>query len=413
MNRQTTSENDADAQTPWVNWTRTSLIVVVSGALLVVVAWYLLISDGDMPLPRDVTAEQYRTADRRFRVIYGRELDRVEVLLLMAEQAVATRDPETAVACFREIPSGNTKYGHSARLQEAQVLLQLNRADAAERSFREFLLIAATNNLVSKEQINVARKWLAYILSVELRLEDRKSVLAKTHVDRQEDLPDSKQFYFPNLLVLNSPRGRQRLLEFLAEDPENPRLNTALGRYHTMDGRVDDARALLEQLYKEYPNDLTCAAALLECCFEQDDWTRLGEIVTAISPYEQTEPWLLTRLRGRFALQHQKWTEAEKYFRCLLEADPADPACYMGLARALTALQRDDERDGIQKTSLVLARIRVEMVRVRHDNPVAAHEFAAACDQAGLRQAADTFQKHAVRIEQMADKAKISSGKKN
>jgi predicted Zn-dependent protease len=349
-------------------------------------------------LPEGVSFEDYSRAERRYREANRRRPDRLDVLTMAGELAVAEGRLADAAASFRAIPSTEKKYGMSARLQEGQVLVRLNQARQAERSFREYLELAAGNPSVPAEHIVAARKWLGYLFSVELRSEERNALLAEVHEEGLADVFDSKQFYFPNLLLWHTATGRRRLTEFLDEDPGDPVLRLAEGRYLTAEGRLDEALALLEDLREERPDDRYRAAALLECLFERNDWDAFSRIVRSLSEYERDEPWLLTRMRGEFALHERNWDAAVLEFERVLEADPANPWSHMGLARAVGELNRLEAREEEQRTSLVLSRIRVSLVTVTEDDPQAALELASKCDEAGLPEAAATFRRHASRI---------------
>ncbi|HUQ72942.1 MAG TPA: tetratricopeptide repeat protein [Planctomycetaceae bacterium] len=351
-------------------------------------------------LPQGVEPQQYQAANDDFQQRYGRPASRIEVLSLLAERAVHDERLPTAVACFREIPSTQRVYGPSARLQEAQVLLRLNRALEAERSFREFLSLAERNPAMAAPSVATARKWLLYILSVELRLEERKTLLAEIHAQGAADLFDSKQFFFPNLLIFHSTTGRERLAEFLREAPDDPQLLVAQARYLTMLGKLDESQRLLEPLCQERPNDRTASAALLECYFEQNDQDRFRQLARALPAERDEEPWLLMRMRGQFLLQQRRWHEAVAQFQRLLAQDPANPWANMGLARAYEELQEAPARDETQRKSLVLSRIRLNLKNVNDGNVPAIEELADACDQIDFTDAAAVFRQHAQRFKQ-------------
>ncbi len=354
-------------------------------------------------LPEGVTPADYHTATRQFERINHRSAARNDVFSFLGEQAVTVERLALAADCFAEIPSDDPRYGRSARLQQAQVLLRLNRAYAAEQNFREFLTLAAAERAAEPAHIAAAARWLSYILSVELRFEDRKPVLAAMHRRGQADMLDSKQYHFPSLLIWNSPAGRRRLMEFLKADPANPQLRCAQGRYLTADGQFDAARALLEELFRQFPPRLDCAAALLECLFESHDLPEFTKVAQTLPGYAAGEPWLLTRLRGELAMQLGQAEQALAYFQHVLAADPANPLCQMGLSRAWAALHRPAERAQALNRSLVLSRIRVGLVKVNDNTYKSAAELAAECDQAGLSEAAETFRRHALQFRSASE----------
>lgn len=350
-------------------------------------------------MPAGITHARYTAAADQLQARYGRRPTRLEVLSLLAELAVQDEELATAAACFQQIPSTHPAFGRSARLQEGQILLRLNRARDAERSLREFLRLAAANPSTATEHVIVARNWLLYLLSVELRLEERKTLLAEIHAQGLADVFDSKQLYFPHLLLWHSSSGRHRLAQWLTEDPSDPQLRLAEGRYLIMEGRLAEARRWLSDLVEEHPGDRACAAALLECCFEQNDWDAFVERAQSLPAPAPDDPWLLTHMRAQWALREKRWDDAVAHFQQLLEADPANPWCPMGLAQAYAGLQQPHLQEAARQRALKLARIRQQLVTVKEDAPNASRKLSAECDELGLTDAAETFRRHAVRIE--------------
>jgi tetratricopeptide (TPR) repeat protein len=143
------------------------IAAIATMGCFVFVGWSWLFPS--VELPGSVSLEEYRNAERQFRERYEQTPSRIDVLSLIGEQAIGDDRYATALECFREIPSEDPKYGLAARLQEAQVLVRLNRIEESETSFRKFLSLADTNPSVSAEHLATARKWMYYILSVELQ----------------------------------------------------------------------------------------------------------------------------------------------------------------------------------------------------------------------------------------------------
>lgn len=353
------------------------------------------------PLPEGISASEFERAERLFFKTYGKRPHRRDVFSYLGELSAEERDWNTALVCFRQIPSDDPKYGRSARLQEAEILLDLNRASQAEERLREFLALALREPRPSPGSLRAAYERLAYILSVELRFEDRKPILAEMHALGIANVNESKQYYFPNLLIWRSSTGRHRLREFLAEEPAHWPLHVAQGRYLTAEGKLDEARSLLETLCAREPENLEAASALLECCYEAGDQSSLAKVLDSLPPSEADEPWLLVRMRGELALATQRFQDAISHFQSVLESDPANPECHMGLAKAYEALRQTDKRDETLRHSEVLARIRVFLSNVTEEDAKACLELAAMCEEIELREAAQTYRKHAERISGM------------
>jgi uncharacterized protein HemY len=211
---------------------------------------------------------------------------------------------------------------------------------------------------------------------------------------------DSKQYFFPSLLIWNSSTGRERLRQFLKETPDAPQLILAEGRYLTGEGRLAEARVLLEELRDRMGDDKRCLSALLECHFENNDWASFRDVMTDVEPAAPDDPWLLTQMRGEFALHLNEWEEAVGHFKRLLDEDATNMTACMGLSRAYRQLGLTDENSNIQLKSLGLARIRPSLQKVTDNDFSAAEELADHCSALGLDDAADVFRQHARRIRE-------------
>lgn len=357
------------------------------GALLVV---GVVIPFRSTPLPEGISPDEYAAAAEKFRSLYKKEPDRLDVLSLAAELAVAESRPEDAVACFAEIPSSHPRYGLAARRQEGHVLLELNRAREAEASLRAYLALAAHSRDVRPMDVYAARSRLAFLLSVELRLEERQSLLASAHESGTVDVFNSKQYFFPHLLIWNSKTGSDRLDKFLEVDPDNRHLRLAHARYLIAQGELEQALAGLKKLVAEDASDLAVAAAVLACHFEADDWDAFAESLKSIPKYRIGEPWLLTRMRGHFALEQKKWDLAVTRFKQVLAADRTNPSAQSAIVKAFRGLNQTENADVAMARSAVIAKIRAGLVREE-----ALDELAANCEEIGMPDAAETFRRHA------------------
>jgi tetratricopeptide (TPR) repeat protein len=377
---------------------RLGLVIAIAATLggTAYIAWR---SSQALPLPDGVSDEEYHDAERKFEKGYRRTADHYDILSLLGEKAVGDGRLSTSLACFREIPSEHSLYGLSARLQEAQILSRLNRAREAEAGFREYLARTHGQPAPPREHLLTAYKRLTYLLSVELRFEERKAVLLEQHAAGLADVFDSKQLYFPHLLIWHSQTGRKPLGKFLEQDPQNRQLRTASGRYQTYEGLLKEARSSFEEVLREEPTDAQATAGLLECYFEGSDWAAFAKVVGSLGEPRENEPWLLTRMRGEFALHERRWEDAVSSFERLLKVDPANPWSHMGLARAYGELGRAEAREAEQGRSLVIARMRVALANVTERDPEESRKLASDCEQIGFPEAAETFREHALRIE--------------
>jgi len=381
------ADRPADAR-PHRGWKLPAVLLAVF-AVAAVAVW-----PGQEPaLPPGISRVEYQAAADQFRSRYDREPDRLDVLSFAAELAVVDGRIQDAIACFSEIPSSDSRYGLSARLQEGQLLLDLNRAADAEAAFRRYLSLAARTPDVAPLNLYAARRRLAFILSVELRLEDRQALLRSSHESGVVDVFDSKQFFFPHLLIWNSTTGRLRLTEFLKVDPDNRDLRLAEARYLTSLGQIEQAQSQLKLLLDEKPDDLPAIAALLESYYEAGDSKNLQQLLSVSPAYRIAEPWLLTRMRGHAAMERQDWKLAVTRFSEVLTADRTNPWAQSAIARASEKLQDPGMARLAQARAYGIAKIRAALAREDHNE--ALEDLAQACGKIGMPDAAATFQRHA------------------
>ena len=216
--------------------------------------------------------------------------------------------------------------------------------------------------------------------------------------DHQADINDVKQYYFESLLIWQTAFGSERVRDFLKKDPDNRNLRVAAARYFVGEGRLKEAREQLASLRSEDPHNLRTLAVLLESCYEMNDWSAFaGEIATAPA-FSKDEPWLLTQLRGEWELQQNNWLEAEKHFHYMLEVDPPNAVCLMGLARAYAGLGKSSERKVVLERSLLVAKLRVDLAAITHDNPKGAKSVANSARQLGMDDAAAILEFFAARM---------------
>ncbi|MCA9053333.1 MAG: tetratricopeptide repeat protein [Planctomycetaceae bacterium] len=352
----------------------------------------------EQTLPAGIPDADYREAAMTFFGLKGVRPEHADTLMTLGELARAEEQFQLAATAFLAIPSDHPAYGPSSRLQAGIALVSLDRAPQAEQALREFLELSSDSPSTNAADIDLARDWLRFLYSVELRFEDRRQILRAIHEAGVASVADSKEFFFPTLLICNSDRGRDRLRRFLAETPYDVRLRIADARYHTAAGETAEARRRLEEVRDRDPSNLDCLAALLETAYEEGDDPAFEALVAAAPPVTATEPWLLTQFRGEFALQQQDWAGAAGHFSRLLAADPAHMSATMGLARARSAQGDNAETERLQRQSLVLARIRPRLIAVTEENADACDEIAADCAETGFDEAAEVFRQHAVRI---------------
>ncbi len=392
------NDNITEAATVNPMPTRSTAIGLVLFLMAIAVGGFILLRPQPPLLPASLSSSDYSAAQRRYVELFGILPEHLDSLAIAGEIAVSEKNWEQAAACFREVPTNHPRFGASARLQEAQVLVRLNRAADAERAFQTFFALPEHRRF-NAVTLAGAGKWLNFVLSAQLRFEDRKRWLVYVHELGIADVLDSKQLHFPNLLIWNSPLGRKRCNEFLAADPGNIDLQVASARYLTAEGKLEAARESLMKLSERHPRDQRILAATLECDFERNDWLHMEDVEHSLPQFDKAESWLLTRMRGELAMHHKDWSRALEYFQQVLLEDPANSWSQMGIVRALGELGRADEQKSARAKSAALAKIRVSVVKVTDRDPGAANALADLCNAAGLIRAAQDFRQHARHME--------------
>lgn len=352
-------------------------------------------------MPAALRAADLEQARKMFQSLYpGTAPDRLDLLSVAGELALAENEYARAVACFQEIPTSHPRYGLAARLLEGTVRIDLHQAAAAEASLREYLIAVRKQEQFKINDVIGAYKWLNYLLSVELRLDERAESLGALHRIGLADILDSKQLFFPNLLILNSPAGRKRIEEFLQQDPENLRLRIAKVRYQTLAGEFDLAIAQGEQLLRQEPTNRELLAVVLEALFEGAAEDRFRTLAAELPAPAADDPSLLTRFRGEYALLEGKFDEAIARFQEVLARDPAHAPVQMSLATALQQAGRRDEHAQALKRASILAEIRVNLNNVQNDAVAATEDLVKKCEEIDYSLAATVFQSHAKVIAQ-------------
>ena len=384
-----------NARNPFVR-----LLLALGFISMVVVGLMQLRGRNDSNLPEGVSREHYQDAERRFAQMFGENPHPPDVFSMLGKTAVEEGRFETALACFRAVPIEHTTCGLDAKLQEGVVLIRLNRAPAAEQAFKTYLGCNQVDGRSWEEDLETAREWLSFLYSVQMRFEERKPILLALQESGHASVFESKQLYFPSLLIWSSSTGRERLRQFLTETPDDPQLNLSEARYLTREGRLAESLSLLEKMRKRLGDDRRCLSAILECHFESNDWSAFREAMRSVLPVSQDDPWLLTQMRGEYALHRHEWDEAIGHFHRLLQEDPTNSIAVMGLSRAYRQLGMTEESQEMQLRSLILARLRPALQKVTETDFEAAEELARECSLLGFEDAEAAFLEHAERMRE-------------
>lgn len=365
------------APTPRFRW--------IIAALLVVIIAAVAINQFRKPIsivafPDFVTAKEIERAKESFMLTQGHEATVDELVFWLAGSFAERKRLEDAVACYAKIPTSHQEFGRRSRFQQGQILLSLNRAIEAEKNFRELLALEETDpRLESRFRVS-ARQQLRHILEVELRFEERAKLL-QPFLERDEtDGFETLAALFPTHLRWNSPIGFEFLEKFHAVDPDQPILQAALGRYYTVQGRLEEARQQLDAAASTLQQDLGVKAALIACLREAND-PDLNRQMQALPPASPDEPWLLQFQRAEHALQADQFQQAVGYFEAIIRRDHTCTQAWQGLVQATRTSGESDARNHAIKMAAGLGRIQYQISRCLQapTDPVPFLDVADAC----------------------------------
>lgn len=342
-------------------------------------------------LPEGVSATEYDQAAEEYEKLFHRRARESDIFMMLAETAMRQERIETAVECLSKIPAAYPRHGAGARRQQAQLLLKLNRIADAETCLRELLQREDFARSPDSETIQAGLQMMVFILAIELRFEERQDVLRRIRSIGPLDVALAKQYHFPSLVNWKTPQQHTRLQEFLSEDPGNAQLLVAHARHLVGAGKTDMARRLLDAIREHSSDDPMTLAVLLECCYEQNQWSDIVQILATTRPFSEGEPWLLSQMRAEAAAHAKDWEQAEEYFRHVLKLDPANPACLMGLAKVLAGQNRTDERLAVQDRVLKLAELRIVVQESDPRETGALQAIAEAAESLNMEDAARDF----------------------
>ncbi|MBD3675007.1 MAG: hypothetical protein HUJ26_15930 [Planctomycetaceae bacterium] len=350
-------------------------------------ALFLWKNSSETPLPEGISSEDYESVRTSLKKATGTEPTQAEVLFTLAKSLESQGDYDSAGRCFEAVSGSDSHYGLRALLESGKLQIKLNHATAAESSLRKFLEYADQDPDIKNSQIAEALDWLKYLMSIELRFEERTPLLKKLHELGYAKPQHSLQYLFPHLLLWNSVKGRDKIRACLQETPGDPHLLIAHGRYLTGAGKLEDSRVLLEALVEKIPTNPACLAALLECHFERNDWNSFEAVLTKYKP-EDKEDWLLMLMKGEYALHEQHWEQAAFHFEKLLEEDRGNVTASMGLAQAYQELGQNEKSEQYRQQTRVLSRIRPQLSKLLKDDPESFAEIAQQCESIGYDDAA-------------------------
>ncbi len=340
----------------------------------------------NVQFPDVVTSRDIEHAREMFELRYNRKGNRLDHLSWLAEWYLTRDRLADAVLCFAEIPTSHPQYGRMARYQQGRTLLTLHRAAEAEQQFRELIAADEASPQIEPRFLVDARQRLRHILEVELRFEERQRLLTGVIARDEADDFETIAFCFPSHLRWNGPDATRWLEEFHAADPNDAKINVALGRYRIGQGKLGEAREILEAVVQQHPDDLWAMSALIACLNDTGDPDELSRRLESLPPQADDDPWLLLALRGRYAVQNGQLEQGIAAFELLLKQDRTSTEGWSGLLSAISAIKDEARRKQILKMTAGIGRIQNNLGKIfrRADDPESYLSVIELCEEFGF-----------------------------
>jgi tetratricopeptide (TPR) repeat protein len=380
------SSREQEVSAPRNSLFRLSAAIVIIAGVFCSIVWLSRSPSPDGVLPPGLSQDQYLEAARAWQAKHGREPEQVDVLVWLADSFAVEGKLNAAIACYEAIPSEHPSYGPGARLEQAKALIRLNRAPEAEANLTAFMDVMSEDRPVSWRQLVEALDLLRFLLEVQLRFEETRKVLRVIHSIDAARTFETMAYCFPSVLRWNGEQSVRWLEGFVEENPDDFKLRVALGRYRTGEGKLAEAEKILQECCRQRPENLYAWAALLACYYEQDDWARIRQAMATLPPIKNSDPWLLSRLRGHLHNHEAQFQEAVECFQQALAADPANAESYLGLAQAYAGLKRDGDRATALRKAHVIARLqnRTGWASVKEGDVEPLLEMVGLCEEIDL-----------------------------
>ena len=345
------------------------------------------------PLPAGVSPRDYELARESFEAKYGRKAERIDVVSWLAEWYLFRERLTEAVECFKAIPTSHPQYGRMARYQQGRTLLSLHRAVEAEQQFQELIRLEEASATIKPEYLIDARQRLRHILETELRFEERQQLLRGVIARGEADNFELMAYCFPTLLRWNGPGAMQWFDQFRKMSPDDRLLRIAHGRYLTGQGELDEARKVIEDVLREWPDDLSALASLLACLREADDVDELSRRMATLPVQSAQDPWLLLVQRGQYANQNGQPEVASSAFTQLLSQDRTCTEAWAGLAQAALLLNDVSKQNQALKMAAGLSRIQNRLGKITRspDQPDSFLDVAELCAELALNREGRLF----------------------
>jgi Flp pilus assembly protein TadD len=251
-------------------------------------------------------------------------------LRLRSEIAEAERDYETALRLLRRIPNDPAAPGAIARYRQGSVLLELGRAREAEESLRK----AAELDPGAREPVAQLRD--LYLL--QLRRDELRALLRAHRASRAWQLTDLLDFLVagqvPRYIVDDCV---SRVRAFVHADPADTHSLLALASYYAAQGRHAESAEVGRAILHIEPHHPKATALIADSLVSQGRVDEARALLDGLH-HESLRDASLLRSFGRVCLAEGNCIEAAHRLRESLRVAPGDPATLYQLGIACAGL---------------------------------------------------------------------------
>jgi tetratricopeptide (TPR) repeat protein len=302
------------------------------------------------------------------------------------------------VRALRTVPDDHP-FGAEARFLEGRSLWKLNRWQAAEARWNRALEL--------DPRVPQAGFHLLKFYYVEQRLPESRELALKLYEVEPE--PRDRTLLLLELLRIDherlTPAETVLMLEpVIALEPQNYHALRAVGFSYVELNRVADGLALIERAIQLDPAASDNWFALASSLDMGGNSQRFGELWKNIPEAAREEPRML-RLHGHWAESLGEFAEAERDYRRVLEADPADGKTHYALARLLRRRGAVAEANEHERISIEIDAVRERLMacyadatRLNYDPPAElCREISQLCRTLHRPREADLWEQEAAR----------------
>ena len=299
--------------------------------------WYTFPSAWLLRAKGAVRKQNWSSAYNLLERVIAADPDNVTAQFLLAQSAASLGRFERSLNALQHVPEDDPHHGAAGSLT-AQVLMRLDRAADAERLL--------TRILRQRPDAFAERALLLEIFRWEDRTEEAREQLEQIAASvRSEDLGFAIWLEINRFLLDYGGYGttarEEKLRRFLQQDPHDFHARLALGRLYLKKRDVEAGFPILDQAYRERPDDVHAQFALLEYHLDfaptdPADTAFAAQLLEGLpAAYQGAKYW---GLKGQYLEQQEELTEAKRAYEQALDLRPDDRKSLYQLAQVLIRL---------------------------------------------------------------------------